>query len=75
MVLLKNDGILPLNAKSCKTIAVIGPNADTVEILKGNYNGTATEHYTLLDGIRAVAYGIGGVPPLARKCGGAGRSG
>lgn len=55
MVLLKNDGILPLNAKSCKTIAVIGPNADTVEILKGNYNGTATEHYTLLDGIRAVA--------------------
>lgn len=55
MVLLKNDGLLPLDAKACKTIAVIGPNADTVEILKGNYNGTATEHYTLLDGIRAVA--------------------
>lgn len=55
LVLLKNDGLLPLNAKACKTIAVIGPNADTVEILKGNYNGTATEHYTLLDGIRAVA--------------------
>jgi arabinogalactan endo-1,4-beta-galactosidase len=55
LVLLKNDGLLPLDAKACKTIAVIGPNADTVEILKGNYNGTATEHYTLLDGIRAVA--------------------
>jgi beta-glucosidase len=33
---------------------VIGPNGDSEEILKGNYNGTATEKYTILEGIRAV---------------------
>ena len=52
MVLLKNDGILPLAADQLKTVAVIGPNADSREILKGNYNGTASVSYTLLDGIR-----------------------
>ena len=54
MVLLKNDGILPLDKTKLKTVAVIGPNSDSEEILKGNYNGTATEKYTLLEGIRAV---------------------
>lgn len=54
MVLLKNDGILPLNKEKLKAVAVIGPNSDSEEILKGNYNGTATEKYTLLEGIRAV---------------------
>ena len=54
MVLLKNDGILPLDKAKLKTVAVIGPNSDSEEILKGNYNGTATEKYTLLEGIRAV---------------------
>lgn len=52
MVLLKNDGILPINKGSIRSAAVIGPNADSDEILKGNYNGTATEKYTLLEGIR-----------------------
>lgn len=52
MVLLKNNGILPLKKEKLKTVAVIGPNADSDEILKGNYNGTATEKYTLLEGIR-----------------------
>ncbi len=55
MVLLKNDGILPLRKENLKAVAVIGPNADSREILKGNYNGTATEHYTLLEGIRKLA--------------------
>ena len=54
MVLLKNDGILPLDKTALKTVAVIGPNGDSEEILKGNYNGTATEKYTILEGIRAV---------------------
>ena len=54
MVLLKNDGILPLDKAKLKTVAVIGPNSDSEEILKGNYNGTATEKYTLLEGMRAV---------------------
>lgn len=54
MVLLKNTGLLPLEKEKLKTIAVIGPNADSREILKGNYNGTATEQYTILEGIRKV---------------------
>ncbi|WMJ87467.1 glycoside hydrolase family 3 C-terminal domain-containing protein [Anaerocolumna sp. MB42-C2] len=52
MILLKNNGMLPLKKEEIKTVAVIGPNADSDEILKGNYNGTATEKYTLLEGIR-----------------------
>lgn len=52
MVLLKNDGILPIKKETLKSVAVIGPNADSTEILKGNYNGTASVKYTLLDGIR-----------------------
>lgn len=52
IVLLKNDGILPLDKSTLKRVAVIGPNADSKEILKGNYNGTATESYTILDAIR-----------------------
>ncbi|MGB8453631.1 MAG: glycoside hydrolase family 3 C-terminal domain-containing protein [Anaerocolumna sp.] len=54
MVLLKNNGILPLKKEELKTVAVIGPNADSEEILKGNYNGTATEKYTLLEGIQGA---------------------
>jgi beta-glucosidase len=52
IVLLKNDGhALPL-AKSLKTIAVIGPNADNEDALVGNYNGTPSSPVTPLDGIR-----------------------
>ena len=51
MVLLKNDNkTLPL-AKDLKTIAVIGPNADSYESLLGNYNGTPVEYSTALAGI------------------------
>ena len=55
MVLLKNNGVLPLS-KSLKTIAVVGPNADDAALLNGNYGGTPTkEHtHTLLDGIKAA---------------------
>ena len=55
IVLLKNDGVLPLNRKALHTIAVIGPNADSREALLGNYCGTASETYTVLEGIRARA--------------------
>ena len=51
-VLLKNDGILPLDASSIKTIGVIGPNADSRLSLIGNYHGTASEYITVLEGIR-----------------------
>ncbi|HOP99333.1 MAG TPA: glycoside hydrolase family 3 C-terminal domain-containing protein [Acetivibrio clariflavus] len=52
MVLLKNDNILPLDKKKIKSIAVIGPNADSRDALIGNYYGTASEYVTVLDGIR-----------------------
>lgn len=51
MVLLKNNGILPLNESDVKTIAVIGPNADSRTALEGNYNGTADRYVTFLEGI------------------------
>ncbi len=52
MVLLKNDGALPLS-KGNKKIAVIGPNANSLDVLLGNYNGTPSSYITALDGIRA----------------------
>ena len=52
MVLLKNDGILPLNREKIKSIAVIGPNADSVLALEGNYCGTSSRYKTFLAGIR-----------------------
>ena len=55
MVLLKNDGVLPLNPEEVRTIAVIGPNADSVAALEGNYNGTSSRYVTFLEGIRAYA--------------------
>lgn len=51
-VLLKNDGILPLDESKVKTIAVIGPNADSREALEGNYCGTSSEYVTMLQGIK-----------------------
>jgi beta-glucosidase len=52
LVLLKNDGLLPLDRTQIKTMAVIGPNADSVEVLLGNYNGIPAQPVTPLAGIR-----------------------
>lgn len=52
IVLLKNENrTLPLR-KDLRTIAVIGPNANDVEVLLGNYNGTPADPVTPLQGIR-----------------------
>jgi beta-glucosidase len=51
MVLLKNDGVLPL--KSVKRIAVVGPLADKTAVLLGNYNGTPTHTVSVLEGMKA----------------------
>jgi beta-glucosidase len=51
MVLLKNDGALPF-AASVKKILVVGPLADSVQVLHGNYSGTASHAVTALEGIR-----------------------
>ena len=59
MVLLENKGaVLPLS-KDIKTLAVIGPNADDVDLLNGNYGGTPTEahQHSLLSGIKAAVPG------------------
>ena len=52
VVMLKNDGILPLDGRKLRVIAVIGPNADSRTALMGNYCGTASVSYTVLEGIR-----------------------
>jgi beta-glucosidase len=51
MVLLKNDGVLPLGA-GAKKILVVGPLAESVQVLHGNYSGTASYAVTALEGIR-----------------------
>jgi beta-glucosidase len=51
VVLVKNDGLLPLD-KGIRSIAVIGPNADDLEVLLGNYNATPSQAVTVLEGIR-----------------------
>ena len=51
--LLKNkDNILPLDKKELKTVGVIGPNANNRRALVGNYEGTASEYVTVLEGIQ-----------------------
>ncbi len=51
LVLLKNDGILPLDKSKIKTVGVIGPNADSRRALVGNYEGTASRYVTVLEGL------------------------
>ena len=52
IVLLKNNGILPLKKEELKIIGVIGPNADNRSSLDGNYHGTASRYITVLEGIQ-----------------------
>jgi beta-glucosidase len=52
MVLLKNDGTLPLK-KEIRKIAVIGPLGDSGSALLGNYNGMPSHQTTVIEGIRA----------------------
>jgi beta-glucosidase len=53
LVLLKNkDGFLPINSSTGK-FALIGPNADSLSALVGNYNGSPSQPVTILKGMRA----------------------
>ncbi|HVH88740.1 MAG TPA: glycoside hydrolase family 3 C-terminal domain-containing protein, partial [Terriglobales bacterium] len=74
IVLLKNkDNFLPLR-KSYANIAVIGPDADNLDALVGNYSGTPSHPVTIVDGIRkrfaqakvVYAQGIGLTGPIMR---------
>ena len=51
-VLLKNNGILPLQKEKIKTIGIVGPNADSRAALVGNYHGTASRYCTIQEGIQ-----------------------
>ncbi len=51
MVLLKNDGTLPLK-KEIRKIAVVGPLADSTRVMQGNYNGSNPNIVSLLNGLR-----------------------
>lgn len=53
LVLLKNDGILPVS-DAVRKIVVVGPLADQKPVLYGNYNGTPSHAVSALEGIRAA---------------------
>ncbi|WP_068772999.1 glycoside hydrolase family 3 C-terminal domain-containing protein [Termitidicoccus mucosus] len=53
LVLLKNDGTLPLDPAKLKTVAILGPAGFEESALLGNYAGTPSRKVTLADGIRA----------------------
>ena len=62
VVLLKNDGILPIE-ETVRTIGVIGPNANSRKALIGNYHGTSSRYVTVLEGIQdfvADRHGLAG---------------
>ena len=74
LVLLKNkDGFLPLK-QTYSSIAVIGPDADNLDALVGNYNGTPSHPVTIVDGIRkrfsqskvTYAQGTGLIGPITK---------
>ena len=56
-VLLKNDGLLPLDLEKINTLGVIGPNANSRVALIGNYHGTSSRYVTVLEGIQDAAEG------------------
>jgi beta-glucosidase len=57
MVLLKNDGILPLDAHRFHTIAVVGPNAAALSALEGNYNAVAKDPQMPVDALQQALSG------------------
>ena len=65
LVLLENDGVLPL-ASALKRLAVIGPTADDLDALVGNYNGTPSAPITILEGLRRAAEARGATVSSAR---------
>lgn len=72
MVLLRNDGLLPLRSGRVRTIALLGPNADNGTTQLGNYNGFPAENVTLKmalerePGLRVIHYPATGITgPLA----------
>ena len=68
MVLLKNDGILPLDPRRLKRVAVIGPSATSVPVLLGNYNGSPSAPVTVLAGLQGALEAAGVRVDYAHGC-------
>ncbi len=64
-MLLENDGVLPFTSKLAR-LAVIGPTADDLDAIVGNYNGTPSAPITILEGLRRAAAARGVVLASAR---------
>ena len=66
MTLLKNNGVLPIDINKINKIAVVGPNADNINALLGNYHGTPSSPVTFINGLNdyvgkraEITYSIG----------------
>ncbi len=68
LVLLKNEGLLPLSTDTIKRVAVIGPNASSVPVLVGNYNGEPSAPVTVLDGLKTALEPAGVKVDYAHGC-------
>ncbi len=68
LVLLKNDGLLPLQTKKLRRVAVIGPNATSVPALLGNYNGSPSAPVTVLAGLKSALEAAGVQVDYAHGC-------
>jgi len=68
LVLLKNDGLLPLRKDRLRRVAVIGPNATSVPVLVGNYNGSPSAPVTILAGLKAALEPAGVEVDYAHGC-------
>ncbi len=58
-VLLKNDGVLPLDRAAVRTLSVIGPCADSRRALLGRKGGSASRYITVQEGLQDYLYGSG----------------
>ena len=67
LVLLKNNGLLPLT-KRYKKVGVIGPNANSIVALHGNYNGQSQKYITVLGGMQNYLENIGGRVYYSEGC-------
>ena len=56
-VLLKNNGLLPLDPETIGTLGVIGPNADSITALVGNYHGSSSRYITVQSGLQDALAG------------------
>lgn len=57
LILLKNNGLLPLNASSLRKVLVVGPNADNDDYAHVHYGPQATESVTVYQGLKSALEG------------------